>query len=78
MRPAKLLQEAEKGKKKNPQHFAHLLHNNTQGSQNEMTSFTIFMAFCLLFYTMYNHLISFFSVQGGKMHMYNKSLVLQT
>lgn len=64
--------------KKNPQHFAHLLHNNTQWSQNEMTSFTIFMAFCLLFYTIYNHLISFFSTREEKMFMYNKSLLLQT
>lgn len=49
--------------KQNPDRFAHLLHNNTQWSQNEMTSFTIFMAFCLLFYTIYNHLMSFFSTR---------------
>lgn len=44
----------------------HMLHNNTQWSQNKMTSFTIFMAFCLLFYTIYNHLICFFQYKGGK------------
>lgn len=50
----------------------HMLHNNTQWSQNKMTSFTIFMAFCLLFYTIYNHLISFFSTrEEKKMLMYN-------
>lgn len=82
MHPGRTLHEAEergKKRKKNPKHFAHLLHNNTQWSQNEMTSFTIFMAFCLLFYTIYNHLISFFQYKGGKkMLMYNKSLLLQT
>lgn len=31
-----------------------------------MTSFTIFMAFCLIFYTIYNHLISFFSTREEK------------
>lgn len=36
-----------------------------------MTSFTIFMAFCLFFYTIYNHLISFFQYKGGKTRMYN-------
>lgn len=46
---------AQKQEKYNPIHFAHLLHNNTQWSLNEMTSFTIFMAFCLRFYTIYNH-----------------------
>lgn len=42
-----------------------------------MTSFTIFMAFCLLFYTMYNHFI-YFSVRGRKKKrfLYNKSLLL--
>lgn len=54
------------GGKKNPKHFAHMLHNITQWSQNEMTRFTIFMAFCLLFYTIYNNLISFFQYKGGK------------
>ena len=78
MHPGRRLQKAEKEGKKNPKHFAHLLHNNTQWSQNEMTSFTIFMAFCLLFYTIYNHLISFFSTREEKMLMYNKSLLLQT
>lgn len=29
------------------------------------------MAFCLLFYTIYNHLISFFSTREEKMLMYN-------
>lgn len=77
MHPGRPLHEAEEGEK-NPKHFAHLLHNNTQWSQNEMTSFTIFMAFCLLFYTIYNHLISFFSTREEKMLMYNKSLLLQT
>lgn len=58
----------QKQEKYNPIHFAHLLHNNTQWSQNEMTSFTIFMAFCLLFYTIYNHFnfISLFLIQGRK------------
>lgn len=70
----------QKQEKYNPIHFAHLLHNNTQWSQNEMTSFTIFMAFCLLFYTIYNHFnfISLFLIQGRKKHMYNKSLLLLT
>lgn len=58
----------QKQEKYNPIHFAHLLHNNTQWSQNKMTSFTIFMAFCLLFYTIYNHFnfISLFLIQGRK------------
>lgn len=58
----------QKQEKYNPIHFAHLLHNNTQWSQNEMTSFTILMAFCLLFYTIYNHFnfISLFLIQGRK------------
>lgn len=70
----------QKQEKYNPIHFAHLLHNNTQWSQNEMTSFTIFMAFCLLFYTIYNHFnfISLFLIQGRKKRMYNKSLLLLT